>query len=292
MKNISRTLLASVCAGLTLPVAADQQWLVQPRAYVGVADYSLESNNDFKVKTTDSGLPLGLDAASGPKISDTMPIVGIGASVINGRFFTDLYYQRTVSGEASGSCHGNKYDSTCAKASDIDLDHDDWGVTVGYALNDQFTVFGGYKSGETDWEQEMERTQGSDVTNRGTFDQDGPFIGASYGFKTEHGALTAKLAVGDLDGELKVDHQYVETGNYQSRADLSGDTTGLSFGLAWTGSINESTSYSLGLNYYSYDFDVDGDYSDIDTAGGATQVVEGSVTEEFLVGTASILVAF
>jgi len=91
---------------------------------------------------------------------------------------------------------------------------------------------------------------------RSSFELDGPFISAAYGFKIGTGNLSAKIAVADLTGQWDI-NQTDRMGNDLATS-ASGDATGVTFGLAWKAPINQDWAYSISTDYYDYDFDVSG----------------------------------
>jgi len=68
MKQTTIALLPGKGWALSAQTAAEGQLLLQPRAFIGVADYSVETNNCFKVKGSDTANHLGLDASQNPEI--------------------------------------------------------------------------------------------------------------------------------------------------------------------------------------------------------------------------------
>ena len=80
----------------------------------------------------------------------------------------------------------------------------------------------------------------------------GFFFGASYPFvSTNSGQLTATVAYASLDGELNVSGSALGA----TVLTFTGDTTGLSYGLAWSGAASEQMNYSLSVKINDYSFD-------------------------------------
>ena len=87
---------------------------------------------------------------------------------------------------------------------DVDAKHYDWALSLGYMITDQWSVFAGYKSGKTNWDQSYSRDLRDfmvDGNIDGKFEQNGPFLGTSYSLHIGPGALTFKIAYAYLDGE-------------------------------------------------------------------------------------------
>lgn len=75
----------------------------QPRAYVGYADYSLESGTLTRISDTGRSAQTKLLFA-GPEVSELNIngfIGGLGATVAVGNFFGDIYYQAIPSKTAT-----------------------------------------------------------------------------------------------------------------------------------------------------------------------------------------------
>jgi hypothetical protein len=152
-------------------------------------------------------------------------------------------------------------------------------------------VFAGYKKAETNFESDFSAITRTDTvpildlnenvtiaTIDGELDydveQDGPFIGSSYGWRINKGAFdgvfAASLALAFLDSEIKqkLKNQQAtfifpeEIGPLpvanQTVPTLKGDTVGLTLGFTWRGFTPvEGLTYSLGIQGYNYDFDSD-----------------------------------
>lgn len=154
----------------------------QPRVYVGYADYELKSGNFTKIP--ENGIPqespVFIDAKN-TKLQFSGPIFGIGATVASGAFFGDLYYQSTPNEEADSGHTDSRGDHIGA----VNAQHDDWAISLGYMITEQWSIFAGYKSGNTEWDQTVSKiniVNSATITEQwnGTFEQDGPFLGVSY----------------------------------------------------------------------------------------------------------------
>ncbi|MCC8987635.1 MAG: hypothetical protein LM523_08010 [Candidatus Contendobacter sp.] len=317
------TVLCSAVVLGVLPLAASAEevrstfsWgdiIVQPRAYVGYADYSLEGS-DITI-TSDTGntrpgkLLFGLPDRN--KVDIEGFVGGIGATVATGKFFGDIYYQgipsETVySGVQRSSSEGIE------NYGDIDAKHYDWAISLGYRITDQWSVFAGYKAGQTDSDQsgtlnsptpesELLQTLNYSVT----FDQGGPFLGTSYSFSIGPGVLTLKAAYAYLDGKYTSDFQStyfppVTPAPVPALQQFTweGNSNAYSLGVSWTQSIAENLGFSLGANYHRYEFDASGSQRFTATIGGepfppASGVLEGgNLTEGLFTLTASLFYQF
>lgn len=194
--------------------------------------------------------------------------------------------------------------------SDVKAQHSDWALSLGYLITDQWSVFAGYKSGSTDWDQSFQGRPlelNPDVTNtqgnlNGQFDQDGPFLGTSYSLPLGPGALTFKAAYAYLDGTVKWDYREAA---FNGGADpfatltryykLEGNSNAYSLGIMWIQPITDNFGYSIGVNYHRYGFDLSkgkawGDLNGTPDPGA--QLSDGTLTESLLTFTAAVAYRF
>jgi hypothetical protein len=96
------------------------------------------------------------------------------------------------------------------------------------------------------------------------YENDGPFVGASYGFpiyvnRWLDGTLAFNLAAAQFDGEITF---APDTG----AAGITGDTVSFTAGATWIGILFEEAgtglfangvNYTIGVDGYSYNFDQD-----------------------------------
>jgi len=299
-----------ICLGAALlsPLAAGAEGVVfQPRVFGGFMDYTLDTkgNNFDGIRTefdevgnivgetvfTDQTLVLtNLNGKPREKFrNSSAPLLGLGATVAYGQFFLDGYYQSTttVTGVDGASSSLSDVDfSFQQELDDLDFQHYDYALSLGYSVAPNWSVFAGYKGGKTEWDQDyrdafVDPFLSWNFTSEvdGDFEQDGPFVGASYSFLVGSGALTFKAAYAYLDGDFKWRDKSGISGTFEGEdfsfageevVKLNGNSDAFSFGISWTQSINENLGYSLGFSYQRYDFDVDG-------GGGGTRVLPGGL---------------
>ena len=291
----------------------------QPRAYVGYADYSLESGTGTFITSVGNDPPvsisrkLSFDAQGDSKIHSTGFLGGLGATVATGHFFGDIYYQSTLNETVYSSQDLTLPNNSVASYSDVDAQHSDWAISLGYRINDQWSVFAGYKSGKTEWDQSVRLNRpapDSRVLQDGNFnlefEQDGPFIGTSYSFLIGPGALTIKAAYAYLDGTYTSDFNSVcrppntncpDTPKLAlQQFNLNGNSNAFSFGLSWTQSLTDNFGMSIGANYQRYEFDTSGSGSITNFIGNqAVQTITFNnvpLTEELFTLTASLTYMF
>ncbi len=287
----------------------------QPRAYVGYANYSLESGEGtFTTGPSSIQGKLKFDAQGDNKIKSTGFLGGLGATLGVGRFFGDVYYQSTPNDTVYSAIEQeNPSAGTIRYFGDVDAQHSDWALSLGYRITDQWSVFAGYKSGKTESDQSFHINRvppDSRLIQDGNFaikfDQDGPFIGTSYSFLVGPGALTIKAAYAYLDGTYNSDFNSVcrppnsvcptAPAPALQQFSLSGNSNAFSFGLSWTQSLAYNLGLSVGANYQQYKFDTSGSGTITNTLGGnvsqSTTVENVPLTEEFFTLTASLLYTF
>ena len=318
MKTTVMGSLIVVLGAMSLTAAADDfSWgevTFQPRAYIGYADYSLESG-------TMTQIPDGGNPKQGPllfglpdrgKVNINGFIGGLGATVATGKFFGDIYYQAIPSETAYSAITQDRPlpVPTTVNYGDIDVKHYDWAVSLGYLLTEQWAVFGGYKAGETDSDQIFNLSLSppdSRLLQTGnysvSFDQGGPFLGTSYSFQIGPGALTLKVAYAYLSGEYKSDFSSTclppacaTPVPALQQFSWDGDSNAYSFGASWTQAITDALGFSVGANYHYYKFDASGSQRYNTTVGGQTRdsgVLEGGdLTEDLFTLTAALFYRF
>lgn len=181
----------------------------QPRAYMGYADFSIEQSRLNELVQVDLA---SLVATGVDKIQTEGFLGGLGVTIAVGRFFSDFYYQSTLDNTAdSGGEQQNQLpienpSIITRYLSKTKLQHEDWALSFGYMITNQWSVFAGYKAGDTEWSQAFQDDWGGDYRSNvkitGKFEQDGPFVGTSYSFPIGPGALTLKAAYAYLNGTV------------------------------------------------------------------------------------------
>jgi len=284
----------------------------QPRVYAGYADYELKTGS-FTYVSEDGSSFIGspkFNRQFDTKLPLSGFIGGIGGTAAIGHFFGDFYYQSTLNQAAYSSIDGQ--DSYFVyHFGDVDATPYDWALSLGYIITDQWSVFAGYKSGKTNWDQSYNfyvvdnYALNANGSIDGKFEQNGPFLGTSYSFQAGPGVLTFKIAYAYLDGEYNGNYQERVTvipppdTIYYSSIKLDGSSNAYSLGLSWTQSLTDNFGYSIGLNYHRYDFGLSGGQTSLRIEGGGTQignpndeVTNGTLTEELFTLTAAMTYRF
>ena len=149
-----------------------------------------------------------------------------------GGFFANVELESMI--ESDAQYHR---DTSSNKTTTFNFKRSDSTITLGYNLWRGLSVVGGYKQGET------EATLSSvaiDVLQL-VISEKGPFAGIAYGQPIgKKGTLAVTAAYASFDGESIV--RYVGLG---SEFKSGGSTSGLSYGVSWTGSLSERSYYRL-----------------------------------------------
>jgi long-subunit fatty acid transport protein len=179
------------------------------------------------------------------------------------------------------------------QASRKDLD-----LTLGYRLNKNWSLFGGYKYGKTSMtfiprdfgEEEDEEVQEESPPQNATgitdesYLQKGPFIGASYSWQFEKaGSLSLSIAYAYLDAtnnfaantdeEEEDEEELAEFDDLTGR--VKGDTQGFSYALSWTMPLSSNLLFQtrFKINDYQQDIVVDEQrFKDIDETFSTLQI--------------------
>jgi hypothetical protein len=168
-------------------------------------------------------------------------------TIATGRFYTSLGYDKAISldPKARSQTRGG-----VSRASTLTFSRSDATLTFGYRVGESISLFAGWVRGENSGVSTAEASGGGiDVTDI-NYTETGPFAGIAYthGFG-DKGSLGFTLAYAKLDGELSTTRDY--TGGVEKQ-NSSGDTTGYSASLTWTGSLTGSLAYRVGLKALSY----------------------------------------
>ena len=198
----------------TQSLLADTQFL--PYASIGWASYELELVFPSIDEST--------------KAESTYIVGGLGVVIATGNWYFDANYSSSLNAEAED-------DST----EEINFQRTDIRLTIGYFIQENISLFGGYTVGESEF-----KAYGSgDVI---TFTASGPYGG--IGFNLPHGdntfSLAAALAVLDSD---------IETSFLPAESGLTADGFGYSFSAGYNIPLKSDTGIIIKANYQKYDYD-------------------------------------
>lgn len=140
-------------------------------------------------------------------------------------------------------------------------DRSDYDFLIGYQLNPDWTLFGGYKNGETSIDF-IDRETSIRETDR--YKQSGPYLGVSYGYRLQRsGKLGFSIAYAYLDsdnvfnaGARDEDDEDVEFDDLDGNQ--SGKTEGFSFVASWSMPLSPELIYQTRLRYNDYEQNLSG----------------------------------
>jgi hypothetical protein len=170
-------------------------------------------------------------------------------------------------------------DADISEEEDVgEASREDIDFTLGYQINRNWSVFGGYKRGETEMNFVSREAEDDGVFNRvkESYEQEGPYIGGSFSWDFETaGRLTFAVAYADLDAtntfrantddDDEDDDEPPEFDDLTGR--VKGDTTGFSYGVTWTMPLSPQLLFQarLKVNDYQQDVRFEGErFKDID----------------------------
>jgi hypothetical protein len=208
------SILAISCVSASFGVSAET--LFRPRVSVGFTGYELAFTG------------------SGSSLSNVGYLKGgFGATIASGRLYYDLGY--------SGSL-GATYDDSLVAGTGQDFLRSDLTLTIGYVLENNITIFGGYKSGKTEYSNLFS----VDTTTK--FEATGPYFGAGIGFPSDMGTLSFNVAVAFLSATLTDDDPtFVQF-------DATADSVGYSLGMGYSIPFGDTSGLALKANFQSYNY--------------------------------------
>jgi hypothetical protein len=158
---------------------------------------------------------------------------------------------------------------------------DDLDITLGYQISNNWTVFTGYKSGDTNIQFSPRDAEDEDedfaiTTER--YEQKGPFLGFSYSWRFEKaGTLSFSTAyaildatndfTANIDDEKDEEEQEEEIEFDDITGRVSGDTKGFSYSLTWTMPVASNLVFQTRFKVNDYKQDIvfnNTEFSDID----------------------------
>jgi hypothetical protein len=240
--------------------ASAMDFTFTPRVSLGMEKYSLKF------------IGYGSDGKEFGNLIDVdgyTPTLTIGGTVATGSLYLDAYVQQTGSVRDSNDFYRLDRNPPERWDENSKIDHRDYALSLGYSFENGATIFGGYKNGKASINN---REQGTQITSSGFFNQytnywlndasfqaDGPFLGAGYGWHLGPGILSITGAWAWLDGKVTQTQQSfsARTGQllYLRHYVSKPSTSGLALSLGWKAPITEQLSYGISLDAYRYDFD-------------------------------------
>jgi hypothetical protein len=153
----------------------------------------------------------------------------------------------------------------------------DYDLTLGYRLDNHWSIFTGYKYGKTDMKfnpREIDEEEDGEEdesfifeSTKESYSQEGFFIGVSYSWQFEKaGRLSMSIAYADLNAVNKFsantdDDELEEAAEFDDLTGrVEGDTDGFSYSLSWTMPLSTDLLFQtrLKVNDYQQDIKVNG----------------------------------
>lgn len=236
MKSKSTVLASAFVLTAFIPVARADGLIVSPRAEVLHVEFSAGYSGEFDGVAFNNGYDISLQA------------LRAGVTVASERIYLDAYYQVT-NDDADTLLFGPwnySYES----------ERDEYVVAIGYRLSEQASLFTGYRRSEAD----SRAANGNTVA----IDNNAYFLGASFNqIVPEKGVVSFNAAYVHIDSvDYTADNLDIPT-----IFKLDGDGNGWKLGALWNGRLTEKLGYTIGGDYYSYDWDASnsaGDHIDAD----------------------------
>jgi len=133
------------------------------------------------------------------------------------------------------------------------LKREDYGISVGYYVRENLSVFGGYSYGKTSI---ISFDGGGGLPPFPVYTQhldSGPYLGANYSFYVgKTGTIGLNLAYASMDGSLII--QDSDPGGVSTVE--NGKTTGYSFGITWSDTFKDKLTYYVSYKQKSYKTDL------------------------------------
>jgi hypothetical protein len=209
-------------------------------AHAAESDSVVVGGFDFGFKT------MHLDPRNGGNVLDTS-YVSVNPSVAWGykSFYASLSYDRSIAADQSiGQTAGATPSATLA-----DFSRSESTFTLGYRINDAVSLFTGYTKGANHFTQTAAALVL--VATEIDYTETGPFIGVALNMNVrDKGNLGLSVGYAKLDAKLQI---VARPGG--ANTEVTGDSTGLSYALTWSGTLTGSLGYRVGAKSTSYDMD-------------------------------------
>lgn len=200
---------------------------------------------DFKSSSFDVG---------GKKLNPSFITLDISAAIAYDKFYIAFDYNPTLKDHLEHDTDIN--DNGEQEDVYFLISRLDYSTAIGMNVWETINIFAGWKFGETEINSfsnalSIFQDRYNEINQEFYFREQGPFIGASYGYKhKDKGNLTLSLAYAQMVGE-------VELKSVTEQLSFEGETTGLSYGLEWSGPLSANMVYRLGYKAHRYRFKMD-----------------------------------
>ncbi len=205
------SIIAASIASASLNTSADT--LFRPRASLGYSSYELT--------LTDPG----------DTLSESSYLKGgIGVTIATGQLYFDLGFSNSL---------GATYDEGVTPGEDFN--RSDTTLTIGYVFSNNMTLFGGYKSGSSEF------NNSSTSVSSTKFDASGPYLGLGIGFPSSGGTWSFNAAIAALSAELTDNDTGIPF-------NASADAVGFGLGAGYSMPFGSTQGLSFKANFQSYDY--------------------------------------
>ena len=179
---------------------------------------------------------------------EIFPAIRYGLNIRSGRFFGNVYGESSIDSNQQTSVN-----SLFSSGTGAEVSRDDYVLTGGYLFNKSFAAFGGYKTGKTKVNYNINDSGVNDIKSSGFF------AGVNYILPIgKAGAFSANIAYAVLDTDFTVATPTISQNLSPlglNQLDLESDGSGFSLGLAWNSKISKNLQYSVGWDIQSYEYD-------------------------------------
>ncbi len=214
---------------------------------------------------------LALDLSVTASVDSWYVSIGVEPTIADDYVSSDFVNNYSITDSSDGSTIA---DTTGNIWADYDISRYDYSATVGYKFEQNITLFGGYKYGETTEEYQvdfviLEHYLPNDFDS--TFEESGLFIGGAYTLPFDDiGALTFSAAYAFMENDYKESGNYkaynvqryaddpIEGGFPITKINYKGDATGLSLVASWGGALTQQLRYHVTTRFNEYKYDADG----------------------------------
>ena len=187
-----------------------------------------------------------------------------GSAVYKG-FYVSASFETSLSEEDAGlrvktdPVPGPGFPLPLDNVTDFDLERIDYSITLGQRVWRGLGVFGGYKYTEFELKAQGPNILGEETDTKST--EEGMFLGASYTFRVKQaGSLSFTIGYAFLDVDFSqgnISSSPPPTGFALQEFQFNASSTGLSYGVAWTGNLSSNWAYTLSLKHQDYSSDDD-----------------------------------
>lgn len=162
--------------------------------------------------------------------------------------------------QASLSWTGSLLEAEISEEEDTgDATRSDLDLTIGYQLTKQWSVFAGFKDGET--RIDFTPREAGAATSE-SYAQQGPYLGISYSWRFENaGNINVSLAYAYLDAvndfSANTDEPEEEDAEFDDLTGrVTGDTSGFSYAASWTMPLSSQLLYQTKFKINDYRQDI------------------------------------